>query len=473
MPRLLPRLRNFPTFSAAGDSLIALGLVVAAVAWVNEPHMAQGGLAAFLRIRITVMNASFAVVFLILWKQCLTYLGLYDRDLGGLRRLVMRTAAAGAIMTALLGFYLQARHARGPVGEILVCFFIAAFLYEICRVLLSSRHWNWQVGEPERVIIVGSGRRAGKAWRELRLHHHRTKRLLGFVDDRHPDSMPPDIASRFIGRVDELPGYLLRNVVDEVIVAAPLRSCYDLGQQAASIAEAAGVRVVCLNDIFTLTQEKRLRGRASLFVELAPKDHSRETAEAAKRILDVIGAAVGLVLLAPVFVMIGLAIKLTSPGSIFLVQEQHGYGRRRFRMYKFRSVARNASERSASDMDAPTEGTAFKIENDVRITSLGRFLRRTWLDELPELWNVLLGDMSLVGPKPMSTVDVSLFGEARFMRRFNVRPGITGNWQGLLPLSFEQRLALDFSYIDEWSMALDLKILARTVPAVLKRAAVL
>jgi exopolysaccharide biosynthesis polyprenyl glycosylphosphotransferase len=464
----MPRLRNSPTLSAAGDSLIALGLAVAAVVWVNKPHIPQSGLAEFLRIRITLMNASFAVVFIILWKQCLTYLGLYDRELEGLRRLVMRTAAASAIMTTLLGFYLQARHARGPVGEILVSFLIAAFLYEICRVLLSSRHLSWQVGEPERVIIVGSGRRASKAWRELRLHHHRTKRLLGFVDDRDPDSMPPDIAARLIGRVDELPGYLLRNVVDEVIVAAPLRSCYDLSQHAASIAEAAGVRVVCLSDIFTLTQEKRLRQRASLFFELAPKDHSRETAEAAKRILDVMGAAVGLVLLAPVFLIIGLAIKLTSPGSIFLVQERHGYGRRRFRMFKFRSMVRNASE-----LDAPTEGAAFKIESDPRITPLGRFLRRTLLDELPELWNVLLGDMSLVGPKPMSTVDVSLFGEAQLMRRFSVRPGITGNWQGLLPLSFEQRVALDFSYIDGWSLALDLKILARTVPAVLKRAAVL
>jgi exopolysaccharide biosynthesis polyprenyl glycosylphosphotransferase len=464
----MPRLRNLPTLAAAGDSLIALGLAVGAVVWVNERHIPQGGLTEFLRIRITLLNASFAFVFIILWKQCLTYLGLYDRDLDGLRRLVMRTAAACAIMTTFLGFYLEARHARGPVEEILVSFFIAAFLYEICRVLLSSRHLSWQVGEPERVIIVGSGRRASKAWRELRLQHHRTKRLLGFVDDRDPDSMPPDIASRLIGKVDDLRGYLLRNAVDELILAAPLRSCYDLSQHAASIAEAAGVRVVCLNDVFTLTQEKRLRQRATLFVELVPKDHSRETAEAAKRILDVIGAAAGLVLLAPVFLIIGLAIKLTSPGSIFLVQERHGYGRRRFRMFRFRSLARNASE---LDAHSEARGPAGKIENDPRITPLGRFLRRTLLDELPELWNVLLGDMSLVGPRPLSPGDVSLFDEAQRMRRFSVRPGITGNWQGLLPLSIEQRVALDFSYIDEWSLALDLKILARTVPAVFKRGA--
>ncbi len=156
--------------------------------------------------------------------------------------------------------------------------------------------------------------------------------------------MPPDIASRLIGNVDDLSGYLLQNIVDELIVAIPMRTCYDVAQRAVSIAEAAGVRVVCLNDVFTLARKEISRRRAALFVELVPKDHKRETAETAKRILDVLGAATGIVLLAPVFLAIGLAIKLTSPGSIFFVQERHGYGRRRFRMFKFRSMVRNASD---------------------------------------------------------------------------------------------------------------------------------
>jgi len=337
-------------------------------------------------------------------------------------------------------------------------------------VLVCSQHRSWHVVEPERVIILGSGRRASKAWRELRIQNHRTKRLLGFVDDRHPDSMPPDIASRLLGNVDDLPGYLLENIVDELIVATPMRSCYDLAQRAVSIAEAAGVRVVCLNDVFTLAQEQGPRRRATLFVELVPKDRRRETAEAAKRILDILAAAAGIVLLAPVFLVIGLAIKLTSPGSIFFVQERHGYGRRRFRMFKFRSMVRNPSLRTA-DFETHSETATFTGNHEPRTTPLGRFLRRTLLDELPVLWNVLLGDMSLVGPRPMSVHDVSRFGEAQLMRRFSVRPGMTGNWQvaGDPSLSFEQRVALDCNYIDEWSLALDLKILARTVPAMLKR----
>ena len=453
------------------DSLIAVGLAVGAVVWANSRYIPHGGFAAFLRIRITLLNASFSVVFAILWKQCLTVIGLYRRDVDGLRSLVMRTISACAIMTALLALYLQARHARGPQGLILVSFFVMTIFYETCRVLVFSHHRSWRVAEPERVIIVGSGRRASKAWRELRIQHHRTKRLLGFVDDRHADSMAPDIASRLIGKVDDLPGYLLRNIVDELIVATPMRSCYDLAQRAVSIAEAAGVRVVCLNDVFTLNQEKDLRRRATLFVELVPKDHRRETAETAKRILDVVGAAAGIVLLAPVFLVIGLAIKLTSPGSIFLAQERHGYGRRRFRMFKFRSMGRNASDTMEFEPQDTADGPILTTNNASRMTPLGRFLRRTLLDELPTLWNVLLGDMSLVGPRPMSTHDVSRFDEPQLMRRFSVRPGMTGNWQMAEDpsLSLEQRVALDFSYIDEWSLALDLKILARAVPAMLKR----
>ena len=457
----MPRLRNSPALLAALDSLIALSLAVGAVVWVNLRYIPRGGVAEFLMIRITLLNASFSIVFVILWKQCLTVLGLYRRDLDGLRSLVLRTLTACAIMTALLDLYLQGRHARGPIPSILVSFLLVTFLYEMCRVLVFSQHRSWHVVESERVIILGSGRRASKAWRELRIQNHRTKRLLGFVDDRHPDSMPPDIASRLIGNVDDLSGYLLRNIVDELIVAIPMRSCYDVAQRAVSIAEAAGVRVICLNDVFTLAQEKDLRRRAALFVELVPKDHRRETAETAKRILDIVGAAAGILLLSPVFLGIGLAIKLTSPGSIFFVQERYGYGRRRFRMFKFRSMVRNVSDQRVDP----------EAQDEARIAPVGRFLRRTMLDELPVLWNVLLGDMSLVGPRPMSALDVSRFGEAQLIRRFSVRPGMTGNWQVAedLSLSFEERVALDFSYIDDWSLVLDLKILARSVPAMLKR----
>jgi lipopolysaccharide/colanic/teichoic acid biosynthesis glycosyltransferase len=141
-------------------------------------------------------------------------------------------------------------------------------------------------------------------------------------------------------------------------------------------------------------------------------------------------------------------------------------------MWKFRSMVVNAAALLESlENRNEANGPIFKIKDDPRITPVGRFLRRTSLDELPQLWNVLLGDMSLVGPRPMSVRDVSLFSEAQLMRRFSVRPGITGSWQvaGRSSLSFDQWVTLDFTYIDQWSLSLDFKILAKTVPAVLKR----
>jgi lipopolysaccharide/colanic/teichoic acid biosynthesis glycosyltransferase len=177
-------------------------------------------------------------------------------------------------------------------------------------------------------------------------------------------------------------------------------------------------------------------------------------------------------MLAPVFLMVAVAVKLDSPGPAFFAQDRYGWRRRRFRMFKFRSMVRDAPElMTAMEKLNEARGPIFKMTNDPRVTAVGRFIRQSSLDELPQLFNVLLGDMSLVGPRPMSVRDVSLFNEAQLMRRFSVRPGITGSWQvsGRGSFNFDQWVELDFAYIDDWSLTLDLKILLQTVPAVLRR----
>lgn len=465
--------QNSTTLTASVDSLVALAIVVAAVAWANKSRMPQGGPREFLQMRITLLNASFAIVFAVLWKECLDKLGLYRESFTELLRPLLRLTAGCGIMAGVLALHLAlALHAQGPVGRSVAAFFVAVFTYESIRIFVSSPQLRWKIGDPDGVVIVGSGRLAAKAWRELRTRHHRTKTLLGFVDDRDPRLMSPDIAGRFLGPVGTLHDLFLNQVVDEIFIAVPMRSCYDLAQQAVTLAEEAGVRIVCLNDQYDLLHGKLLRQRAALFLELAPKDEMRVGAEALKRGFDILASLLGLVLLSPTFLAIACAIKLTSPGPVFFVQQRYGYRRRRFPMWKFRSMVSNASELMAQlESKNEASGPIFKIKDDPRITPLGRFLRRTSLDELPQLWNVLLGDMSLVGPRPMSLRDVSLFEQAQLMRRFSVRPGMTGMWQvtGRGTLSFDQWIKLDFSYIDQWSLALDLKILARTVPAVLKR----
>jgi exopolysaccharide biosynthesis polyprenyl glycosylphosphotransferase len=464
--------RHATKLTAAMDSLAALIIVVAVVIWANQQRMPQGGLAQFLEMRITLLNASFSIVFTILWKECLDSLGLYRSSYTELARPALVAGAGCGLMTAVLAMYLMARHAQGPVGHIVLAFFVISFVYEMVRLLVSSPRLGWSLGEPEQVIIVGSGRRAAKAWRELRLQYHRRKQLLGFVDDRDPAEMPPDIAGRFLCRVDQLPDFLLRNVVDEMIIATPMRSCYDVAQQAVYMAEAAGVRVMSSGDIYSLQHSTALRARTPLFIELVPKDEKHLAAETMKRLFDFCIAGASLVLLSPLFIVIAIAIVSTSGGPVFFIQERYGYRRRRFPIWKFRSMVVNAPALMASlESRNEAKGPIFKIRHDPRITPVGRFLRRTSLDELPQLWNVLLGDMSLVGPRPMSVRDVSLFTEAQLMRRFSVRPGITGSWQvaGRSSFSFDQWVALDFTYIDQWSLSLDLKILAKTVPAVLKR----
>ena len=463
---------NSSTLTAVIDSLIALTLAVSAVVWANQQHMPRGGLGEFLEMRVTLLNASFSIVFAVLWKECLDTLGLYPGTFTEFIRPTLRAAFACAIMTALLALYFLVRRFQGPVVPVLSAFLVSAFSYELIRVLITRSGLRWNRREVEKVLILGSGRRAAKAWKELRVEYHRSKQLIGFVDDRDPSALPAEFAVRYVCDIGQLSDYLLHNVVDELIVAVPMRSCYDLAQRAVSLAEAAGVRVVTLNDTYGLSYSKVLRARAPLFVELVPKDEKLVAAETLKRVLDVVIASVGLVLVAPICIAICAVIKLTSPGPVFFIQKRYGYRRRLFPLCKFRSMVFNAPELMASlESQNEAHGPIFKIRNDPRITSVGRFLRRTSLDELPQLWNVLVGDMSLVGPRPMSIRDVSLFTETQLMRRFSVRPGITGIWQisGRSSLSFEQWMTLDFVYLDEWSLSLDLKILALTIPAVLKR----
>jgi exopolysaccharide biosynthesis polyprenyl glycosylphosphotransferase len=190
-----------------------------------------------------------------------------------------------------------------------------------------------------------------------------------------------------------------------------------------------------------------------------------------KRILDCVLSAVLLIVIAPFFALVAALLKLTSTGPVFFSQVRVGLNKRQFRMYKFRTMVAEAEQLqdqllSMNEMTGP----AFKMQNDPRVTPLGRILRKTSIDELPQLLNVLKGDMSLVGPRAMSLRDYQLFDQDWQRRRFSVKPGITCLWQvrGRNSISFEQWMELDMQYIDKWSLWLDIKILARTVPAVLR-----
>jgi lipopolysaccharide/colanic/teichoic acid biosynthesis glycosyltransferase len=188
-----------------------------------------------------------------------------------------------------------------------------------------------------------------------------------------------------------------------------------------------------------------------------------------KRVVDVVGAALLIVLLAPVLMAATLAVLLDSPGPVIFRQPRTGRHGKSFLVLKLRTMrAGSERRRAALAQRNESDGHLFKIRDDPRVTAVGRWLRRFSLDELPQLFNVLTGDMSLVGPRPLPQEDSAFTGPAR--RRLEVRPGITGLWQisGRSDLSWEETLRLDLTYVDSWSLRLDLSILARTPRAVLR-----
>jgi exopolysaccharide biosynthesis polyprenyl glycosylphosphotransferase len=319
------------------------------------------------------------------------------------------------------------------------------------------------------VLIVGAGPRAQVLGHELGSAES-GDRVVGYLDAR-PASGNPELGDLYLGDLQDLERIVLTHAVDEVYIALPMRSHYAEIETALRVCERTGVRAKWLADIFESTRGRRRYEMSDRFSVISITGEAEHDRLLLKRLLDVIGATVGLLLLLPVLICAALAIKLTSRGSVFYAQSRLGLYRRQFRMYKLRTMVENA-DLLQTDLEPLNEasGPVFKIKADPRVTPVGRFLRRTSIDEIPQLLNVLRGEMSLVGPRPLPLRDVGRFTEAALVRRFSVRPGLTCLWQisGRSELSFERWMELDMQYIDEWSLTLDLKIIVLTIPAVLK-----
>jgi exopolysaccharide biosynthesis polyprenyl glycosylphosphotransferase len=320
-----------------------------------------------------------------------------------------------------------------------------------------------------RVIIVGGGEIGRTVMRAIVGRPQMGYQIAGFVDD-HPEVGTTDIGPfRALGEIENLPRLLDDEVIDEVIITLPwsshrkimgiVRDCesrlisarivpdiFQMSLSQVDVDDLAGVPLISVREIGF--------GRTALLV---------------KRAMDVIGATLMLVLGAPVLALIAAAIRLDSPGPVLFSQTRVGQGGARFRMLKFRSM-RAGSERELENLRGLNEsdGPTFKMRDDPRITRVGRVLRKHSLDELPQLWNVLRGEMSLVGPRPPIPDEVAQYQEWH-KRRLDVRPGLTGLWQvsGRSLLSFDEQVLLDIHYVENWTIWLDLQIMLRTVPQVL------
>lgn len=453
------------------DVAVALGAVVGVFLLTNANHPGATSLAGFLDMRVTVKNLLLLGVFGWVMHTSLTAFGLYDE-----RRLEVPTAYAVRLLGAclvgaipLLAFPLAST--TGLVRPVTVTYFVV-----VAVIALGALRWIvWLAAAPptsaavRNVLIVGSGPRAQRLYRELYVHADAV-RVYGFVDS-NPVPGSDEIAQRMIGSLDDLEGILMRHVIDDVLITLPAKSCYGQIQDTIALCERLGVRAAYLADVFQSSLGRpsfEHTGRFSVVrMHVVTDDHR----VLIKRAIDLILGTLGLLLAAPLMIVIAVAIKVTSPGPIIFNQERFGLNKRRFAMFKFRTMVSGA-EALQAELEERNEaiGPVFKIRDDPRVTPVGRWLRRTSLDELPQLFNVVRGDMSLVGPRPLPVRDVYRFSESWLMRRFSVPPGVTGLWQisGRSDLSFDRWVALDLQYIDRWSLKLDFRILAKTVPAVLR-----
>ena len=434
-------------------------------------------LAEFLSMKIKLGNFVIFGVMLVVWHFLLSLCGLYES-----KRLDTRRSEVFEVLRGTTLVTMSMIVAAGVTTMHMVTLSFIAFFWAFSSVCLVSgrlivRHLLAQIRRRGRnlhyILILGTNQRAVAFASRIEAKPELGYRVLGFVDDEWEGTAGfLTTGYALCCNSDGLSDYLRKNVVDEVAIYLPLRSYYEDACRVAELCEQHGIITRFDSDIFDLKTAKprsdNFDGDAHIAVHTNP---SEAYSLLLKRILDSTISLFLLIVLAPLFVAVSVLIKFTSPGPVFFCQERVGLNKRRFRIYKFRTMVRNAEQLMAQLEDLnELSGPVFKIKNDPRLTPIGKFLRRTSIDELPQLFNVLSGDMSLVGPRPMAVRDFEGFNEDWQRRRFSVRPGITCLWQvsGRNSIPFQKWMELDMQYIEHWTLWLDLKILARTIPAVLK-----
>jgi exopolysaccharide biosynthesis polyprenyl glycosylphosphotransferase len=376
-----------------------------------------------------------------------------------------------------LGFVcVQSAHRIGELLRVSALFgVLSAVCFVITRLIArTSMHALRSHGHNLRhILIIGTNRRADAFARDIDFHPEWGYHLLGFVDEQWWYEKTGDHDRRtLLGGFAAIPDLLRALPVDEVIVTLPIASFYQQVASIVTLCSQHGIAVRTVGNFFEFDQRIRSSFLGGAAGTMTLHDESRGGwATLIKRTSDFVISLTLLVALSPVLLIVALLIKLTSPGPVLFIQTRMGFGKRPFKIFKFRTMVQDAEKQMAKvEHLNETQGPTFKLKNDPRITPLGKFLRKTSLDEIPQLINVLIGDMSLVGPRPLPLRDYEGFSEDWHRRRFSVKPGITCLWQimGRSSIGFEEWMALDMRYIDQWSVWLDVKILFQTIPAVFR-----
>jgi exopolysaccharide biosynthesis polyprenyl glycosylphosphotransferase len=411
------------------------------------------------------------------WHVLYTAFGLYQKPLfsdwyGEAKDLLKATSIGTCtIVAAAVPFEISFIDAR-----FMLIFWISVNILSFCGRLVAKelllRHYR-QEEHGRKLLIIGANARSIELARKIEVERDLGWHLLGLVDDTTTHAPNFDASGySLVASFEGVSDYLAENTVDEVLVCLPVKSRAEDMARVVSICEQQGIAVGILRDLFKWDPAKAVLRQFGDQPIIMVRPHGIDgTRAATKRATDIIISAALIILSSPVFLITSLLIKLTSAGPIFFAQERVGLNKKRFKMLKFRTMVVDAEQQQpALEQFNEATGPVFKIRSDPRITPIGKFLRKMSIDELPQLINVIKGDMSLVGPRPLPLRDYTGFSEDWHRRRVSVRPGITGLWQvnGRDHSSFDNWMKQDLDYIDHWSLRLDAQVMLKTIPAVLR-----
>lgn len=410
---------------------------------------------------------------LIIWGVLLYYFGMYDsfrtKQIPDILFIVAETTLIGG---SLFGSFVFITNIESVSRlHIFYSFSLAAIFISIEKgaLILYFRYQRKKGLNTRNILVIGTGKRAQYFANLINKHSEWGIHIVGLVDEDANKANTILCGHKVIGTFKDVPNIIKDNVVDEVMFIVP-RSWLSKIEDLMYRCEIEGLKVSIALDLFELKLSKakysHLDNLPILSFESTPDQLLRLLI---KRLFDTISSGVALIALSPLFATISILVKATSKGDIFFRQKRCSINGRRFELYKFRTMVQDAESKLTdllqyNEMDGPV----FKMTDDPRLTTVGKVLRKFSLDELPQLWNVFKGDMSLVGPRPPIPSEVERYKPWQ-KRRLSMRPGITCLWQAYgrnTITDFNEWMKLDLEYIDSWSLWLDFKILLKTIPSV-------
>lgn len=465
--------------SDLGAFLLA-GLIAA---WISGIYDEEMGLIELLSMRYSVVNLLGSLLLALLWLLVFDKIKLYSplKPESTLLDEMVIVGWATGIATSVYGvasiFFSISLFT--PLFLLSFWVFSTAFTVLFRRslgLILTKVH----LGDHNecRVMVVGTNQAARQYVDLIKLNGDMGFDFVGYICNSPEESIS---SSEYLGTLSQFQTIFDTTVVDEVVVTLPIHEFSEEMEELVDYASAHGILVrLPMSQLFSsLFGHNVWRLRTEMVTRLGEQassdlilssGHNMGWEYLAKRVFDFLAASTLLLLISPLMLGAALAIKLTSKGDIMFVQDRYGYNGRVIKLYKFRTMIQNADElQDALRKQNERAGAAFKIKDDPRITSIGKFLRKSSIDELPQLINVIKGEMSLVGPRPLPLADYERFQEVTHMRRLSVLPGITCTWQagGRDNVTFDEWMELDMAYIDNWTLSTDFMILLKTVPAVL------